>query len=527
MQTCKWLLGAVACFCLGACSVGPNYHPPETKMPDNFVASSSEAQKSAENNGNQPVIDAAKWWQALNDQELNSLIDRAILANPDIEIALHRLQEARAQEVVVMGGALPAGALTGGGGWGTGSDLSRGRVPNVLYSGDNSTINQKTKYTQITDVLGFDYGWELDLFGKFRRAMEAAAYDTQAAIDIRNSVLISVIANVARAYIDMRAYQMQLAVLLQNIDVAREYLDVTQKRFDIGITNELDLTLAKRQFAALQAQNMPLVAQIHASQYVLAVFLGQFPEDLVKELEKPGMIPQLPEKIQPGLPLDLLRRRPDIQEAERELAGATARIGVATADFFPHVAIVGGNGWQQQGLGVSPPYTNAIWSVGPSISWSLLDFGALDALVEIADLRTRETLVRYKKTVLTAVSDVDTSISSYAAQQERLRSLGEALTASQRAVSLATQRYDRGLTDALNVVDAERQEYDLEAQYVLSQKEAADQFIALYKALGGGWEQYQSFPPIHKPLPAVLAAFKRLLETDDLQKQPAVENPAP
>jgi outer membrane protein TolC len=148
----------------------------------------------------------------------------------------------------------------------------------------------------------------------------------------------------------------------------------------------------------------------------------------------------------------------------------------------------------------------------------LLDFGTLDALVDVADLRTCELLVKYKKTVLNAVLEVDTSIGAYAAQQDRLSNLDEALTASHRAVSLATQRYDRGLTDFLNVIDAERQEYDLELQYVLSQKAAAEQFIALYKALGGGWEQYQSFPPIRKPLPAVLAAFERLLDSDETKK---------
>jgi outer membrane protein TolC len=147
-----------------------------------------------------------------------------------------------------------------------------------------------------------------------------------------------------------------------------------------------------------------------------------------------------------------------------------------------------------------------------------LDFGTLDALVDITDLRSRELLVSYKQTVLIAVREVDSSLSAYTGQQDRLRNLGEALTASQRALSLATQRYDRGLTDALNVIDAERQQYELEQQYVLTQTTAAQQFIALYKALGGGWEQYQSFPPVRQPQPAVLAAFQRLLSSDKSQK---------
>jgi NodT family efflux transporter outer membrane factor (OMF) lipoprotein len=481
-------------------------------MPDDFIASSS-IQNAAEDFSRIPVIDAAKWWLALNDEKLNSLIERAVQANLDIEIALNRLQEARTAEIVILGLALPEAGFVMGGGWGSGKDLARSRASGPTYAGDDTTGLKQINY-----IVGFDAAWEIDLFGKYRRAREAARYDTEAAIAARNAVLISVIADVARAYVDLRGLQMQLAVLRKNIGVTQQYLNVVQQRFERGITNELDPALARRQLATLQAEEKPLISRIDAARYVIAVLLGQFPEDLAKELEKPGMIPQLPEKIQPGLPLELLRRRPDIREAERIVAGATARIGVATADLFPHVSLTAGAGYQGQGLGVNPNIANFISSFGPSASWPLLDFGTLDALVEIADLRSRELLISYKRTVLNAVGEVDSSISTYAGQQDRLRNLAEALTASQRAVSLATQRYDRGLTDALNVIDAERQEYDLEQQYVLTQTTEAEQFIAIYKALGGGWEQFQSFPPIRQPHPAVLAAFERLLNSDKSQK---------
>jgi outer membrane protein TolC len=262
------------------------------------------------------------------------------------------------------------------------------------------------------------------------------------------------------------------------------------------------------------------VAQIHASQYVIATLLGKFPEDLAKELDQAGMVPSLPDNIETGLPLDLLRRRPDIQEADREAAAATVGIGVAEADLFPHVSIVGGAGLQGgrvSGSAVNP--ASFIWSLGPSVSWSVLDFGTLDALVNKADLKAKEELVRYKKTVLNAVREVDTSIDAYKAQQNRLENLGKALSASQRAVMLATKRFNRGLTDSLNVIDAEREEYDLEAQYVMAQQNAAEQFIALYKSVGGGWEPYQSFPPLRTPLPAVAAAFASLVTSHDPQEE--------
>jgi NodT family efflux transporter outer membrane factor (OMF) lipoprotein len=504
------LIGALACWCLAGCAVGPDYHPIDTKMPDGYDAATSfsETEKPKEDE-NRPAIDAAKWWEALKDPELNALIDRAIKDNSALEVALDRIQEARTQEAVLLGDALPEVGVGAGAGAGTGSDLTRGRTLSPLTAAEDTG-----KLQQVTHSAGFDAGWELDLFGKYRREMEAAEYTTEAAIAARNSVLISVIGDVTHAYVDMRALQMRLAVLQKNTEVLHDYLKLTQERFDRGITNELDFALAQRQLSSLEAEKAPLISQIHAAQYVIAVLVGRFPEDLSKELEKPGLMPSLPENIEAGLPLDLLKRRPDIREAERDVAAATASIGVAMADLFPQVSLTGGAGYQG-GVGSTMNTPSFIWSVGPSVSWSLLDFGTLDALVDIADLRAKESLAQYKQTVLNAVREVDTSLGSYAAEQDRLRNLGKALAASQRAVNLAVQRYDRGLTDSLNVIDAERQEYALEDDYVVAQQISAEQFVGLYKALGGGWEQYQSFPPIHQPLPAVLAAFARLLSSDE------------
>lgn len=512
MRMSQMLLGVVLGACVTGCAVGPNYHAPQMKVPDRFIAGSAAGAQNATGLSNQ-AADVATWWYTLNDSELNSLIDRAIQANPSIEIALTRLQEARTFEVAITGLALPELEASAGAARGTGSNLARGRASPPLVSASNTA-----GLTQITGIAGFDAVWELDLFGKYRREIEAARYDTQAAAAARNAVLITVVADVARAYVDMRGLQMQLAVLRQNIRTAQTSLDLVQARFDRGIINELDVTLARRQLATLRAQLAPLAAQISAAQYAIAVLIGQFPEDLAKELEKPGLIPQVPEKIEAGVPLDLIRRRPDISEAEWQLAGATARIGVATANLFPQVAITAGVGGQTQGLGVTPVVSQSIWSAGVLAIWPLLDFGTLDALVDVADLRTRELLVNYKRTVLNAVQEVDTAVASYAAQQDRLRNLDDAVAASERAVSLASQRYDRGLTDYLNVVDAQRQEYDLAAQYASAQMAAAEQLVALYKGLGGGWERYQSIPPIRKPQPAVVAAFRRVLAPEDPQK---------
>jgi len=498
---------------LGACAVGPNYRPPQMRPPAAFAASQGATNGNPAAGGSAAPIDLGAWWHSLGDADLDALVARAIRSNPDLEIALDRLQEARTREVVVLGGALPQADLSAGGGLGTGSNMGRGRVGPPLNAATNTSGIGKVHW-----VAGLEAGWELDLFGKYRREIEASRYDTQAAAEARNAVLVAVIADVVRTYLDMRGLQMELAVIRQAEDIAQHTVAFVRARFEGGFTNEMDLALAQRELGTLRARVAPLAAQVSAAQYAIAVLLGQYPEEIAKELKSPRALPAIPPQVQAGLPLDLLRRRPDIREAERQLAAATARIGVATANLFPHVALTGALGVQVPGLG-SPERGGPIWSAGPIGLWNLLDFGALDAVVDIADIRTRAQLVAYRATVIRAVGEVDTAIDAYSGQHERLSDLGDALAASHRAATLAADRYERGLTDFLNVLDAQRQEYELEDQYAAAQSATADAFVALCKALGGGWESYQSIPPIRRPRPAVVAAFARLFSTtQDPQK---------
>ena len=241
--------------------------------------------------------------------------------------------------------------------------------------------------------------------------------------------------------------------------------------------------------------------------------MGDYPEAIVQELATPDLIPSMPGPAAPGVPVALLKRRPDVQQAERNLAAATARIGVATAGLFPQVALVGSIGEQAQGWGTIPNISKHIWSFGPAAIWPLLDFGALDALVDIAHLEAHAELVSYRRTILGAVQEVDTALEAYTAQQDRLQNLGDAMIAGQRAVDLATERYNRGLTDFLNVVDAERQLYDLQEEYAAAQVAQGEQFVRLYKSLGGGWQNYQTIPAIRRPQPAIIAAFRRVLSS--------------
>jgi NodT family efflux transporter outer membrane factor (OMF) lipoprotein len=488
-----WLVG---------CAVGPNYHSPKTVAPPQFVAAPSAAA--------QPVT-GPPWWHSLDDPELDALIERAIGANPDIAIALTRLQEARTREVVLAGDALPEVVASGAAGHGTGSDLTRGgSVAPALGAADN-----KGALNQIQQVAGFAASWELDLFGGYRRAIEAGRYDVQAAVWARNDVLIGIVAAVARNYVDMRGLQIRLAILRDNIATARQSRDFEQARLERGLTNELDFQLASRELSTLQADLPLLQSDIQTAQYNIAVLLGLYPEDLAEELTRPGTLPNLPGTVEPGLPLELIQRRPDVRVAERQLAAATARIGVATAALFPRLELTGALGAQSGSIGAHGTH---IWDFVPSVYWPLLDFGALDALVDIADLQAHEQLLAYKKTVIDAVQDADSAIARFDAQEQRLKDLADAITASERALVVAQQRYDRGLTDFLNVVDAERELYSLEDQYTAAQQSAADAYIYLNEALGGGWEPYQRIPGIRYPEHAVIASFHRLLLRDDPQK---------
>ena len=509
---------------LGACAVGPNYHTPKVATPPQFAADTSNGSATSDGtrsgdgatSGIPPevraaaAVDFAAWWQALKDPELDSLIKRAILGNPDVIIALDRLQAARTYEAALVGSVLPEAEAAGGGGRGTGSDLARGRAPQSQISATNTTGIQ-----HINEVGGFDAMWQLDIFGKYRREIEAARYDMEALRAARNSVLVSVIADVARAYVDLRGLQVRASVLAQAIGTLRESQRIVSIRYQRGITNELDVTLATRELATLEAQAAPLAAQVQAAQYTIAVLLGAYPEDLVKELTPSAMVPGVPGAVSTGLPVELLRRRPDVQQAERQLAAATARIGVATADLFPSLAVSGSIGVQRQQAPGLPTVGAHIWSLGPAAVWPLLDFGQLDAQVEIADLQTRALLVNYKRTIQQAVREVDTDMGLYGAQQVSVGKLETALLASQRAVTLANERYERGLTDFLNVVDAEREEYDIEEQYTAAQVAAAEEFVELFRSLGGGWQKYQSLPPIHRPEPAIIAVFQRTLSRND------------
>ena len=291
---------------LTGCAAGPNYHAPKPDVPDAFTPVPSAdaltlapapypAAPAGATPSAPPVTSLARWWQALEDSELNSLIERAIKGNPDLEIALTRLQQARTYEAGIIGSALPQIDASGAVGKGTGSDLSRGRAENALRSADNSTGLQ-----HLTSIGGFDTVWEIDLFGKYRREIEAARDETDAAAAAHRAAITALIADVVQAYIDLRGLQVRSGVLHHADELMRQSLGIVQTRYERGITNELDVALAARELGTLQAQIAPLDAQLAAAEYTLAVLLGEYPEKLVQEFKEPGLVPSVPAACDAG-----------------------------------------------------------------------------------------------------------------------------------------------------------------------------------------------------------------------------------
>ncbi len=490
----------VAALC--GCTVGPDYYLSDVAVPVSY----GSAWKAVVTQEAVPQPEILRWWHTLHDRELDRLVERAVECNPDIEIALTRVQAFRTQQIVVIGNALPQVGASGTYAAGTGTDLTKGRVAQSIRAGDSTA-----GFQNITRMGGFDLGWELDIFGKYRRELEAVRDDAQAMSELRNAVIITIIADVAGSYAEIRGLQLRLKIARQAVEAAQKNVTFTQTRFERGLTNELDVTLAKRELATVQAVLPELQAAISAAESRLSLLLGVYSPDVIPELRVPASLPYVPSRLRAGAPADLLRRRPDIRQAERALAAATARIGVATADLFPSVVFTAGLGAQGGNTtGKAATIGNPIWSAGPGGYWPLLDFGRLDALIDVQELQAHELFVTYKKTILAAVEEVDEAIKQYTAQQQRLRELSNALEQAKRAVTLATERYERGLTDFLNVLDAERQEFTIEDQNAIAQEAVVIQYIALYKALGGGWELYEELPPLKEAQPALLASIRRL-----------------
>jgi len=467
----NWSKWAVAAFCalalLSGCAVGPNYKPPQTSVANSFANTPTNTASADETT-------LATWWKGFNDGKLDGLIDRAVAHNLDLRIALANLKEARALRRLTTYDLAPT--VQANAGYENGLLSKAAALPGA---------SRGAREFELYDA-SFDATWELDLFGRVRRSVQAANAQLGSVEATRLDVLVSVTAEVARNYFELCGLQNQLSVAHRNADVQTETLKITQSRLDGGRGTDFDVSRSRSLLNLTLSTIPPLEAGIQKTIYRIAVLTGQQPTALTTELSAPEPLPSAMPALTLGNPAALLRRRPDIRAAERSLAVATARIGIATADLFPRVTFIGSVGFQADtfaGLGKSGADT---WNFGPRITWAALDLGRVQARIKAADARTEASLAFYERTVLTALEETEGAIVDFAQEQSRQQFLVISAQASQNAANLAHQRFEGGVTDFLSVLDAERTLLEAQDRLAASQTRTATAFVAIYKALGGG-----------------------------------------
>ncbi|MDQ7838975.1 MAG: efflux transporter outer membrane subunit [Thermodesulfobacteriota bacterium] len=461
------LIGLVFMTSLASCMVGPNYRPPEPKIPANW----SESDKTRVSDS---LMEATQWWTIFNDPELNSLIDRAIRSNTDLRLAEARIRGARAARRVVAGAEYPGVDAT--------ADYSHSRQSQNTGNSTSAPVEHDLYQA------GFDAGWEIDIFGGVRRAVEAADAEVGASEENRRDVLVTLLAEVARNYLEVRGNQHRLAIARQNIQAQRQVVELTHGRFEAGIGSALDIAQAEGQLANTEAREPALESSIRQAIHRLGVLLGQEPGALLAELLKEAPIPTTPPEVPVGLPSQLLLRRPDIRRAERELASATARIGVATADLFPRFSLTGLAGFQSTNLTDLFGSGSGYWILGPTVRWPIFNAGRIRANIEVQNALQEQALIRYEKTILNSLEEVENALVAYSKEQLSRRALAEAVDSSRKAADIANELYTKGLVNFLDVLDGERSLYQSEDQLAQSDQRIATDLIALFKALGGGWE---------------------------------------
>jgi multidrug efflux pump len=462
------LVGASSTFLLSGCAAGPNFHPPKTEVSAAF-ANGSQTNMA-------PAPTAVTWWQGFNDPQLNSLVAQAVTNNPDLRIATAHVLEARALRSGAIADLFPVASANAG--W-----------TKSLASQDSEPVSVPRSEREFSLYnAGFDATWELDFFGHVRRGIQADTAEFAATVATRQDVLVTLISEIARNYFELRGAQNQLAVARGNVDNERDSLDVAVAKLKGGRSTELDTARARALLESTLASIPPLEAAVKHSIHRLGVLTGQQPTALESELAPPAPIPALPPLVNIGNPADLMRRRPDIRSAEGALAAATARIGVQTADLFPRVTFNGNLGLQASEVSGLFKGGADTYSFGPSITWAALDLGHVLARIKAANARADAQLAAYEKTVLNALEETENALVDFAREQVRRDYLRASERSATQAMALARQRYDGGVDDFFPVLDAQRTQLSIQAQLALSETRTATSLVAIYKALGGGWE---------------------------------------
>jgi NodT family efflux transporter outer membrane factor (OMF) lipoprotein len=459
---------------LPSCAVGPRYRAPELPLPAGWAETRARSAPADE-------ASLARWWTEFKDPLLERLVASALQGNLDLKIAAARIREARAARGIAASAGLPAVGVAA-----AYSRASRSEAvpPFKSAPGAGSPFGPREQ-----DVFqaGFDASWEIDVFGGVKRDKVAALAEVQAAQEGERELLVTLLGDVARSYIDLRGAQQQLHILAKTVRSQSDTLELARARQQAGLGTELDVARAEGFLRAIEGERPVLERRTRQAVYRLGVLIGQEPAALAAELEVPGSIPPVPPEVPESLPSELLSRRPDLRRAERELAAATARIGVARADLFPRFSILGGFGRLSEDAHDLGSGASEFWRVIPGLRWPIFSGGRIRANVRVQEARQEQALHAYQRTLLGALEEVENALVAHARERIRQESLRAAVAANRVALELATQRYTGGLESFLSVLDAQRSVYVAEDRLVQGDRDVATHLVAVYMSLGGGW----------------------------------------
>ncbi|WP_131106889.1 efflux transporter outer membrane subunit [Pseudomonas sp. Sample_10] len=468
-QSAVWVFSL---FALGACTVGPDFHKPESPQVTEWA---KPAKAAASQVVNETL--GERWWEVFNDPKLSALSQRALTDNLDLKLASSRLQQSRAVRQVVTADRYPTTAV--GGGYARKRNSGEGLMDPSGNNG-NAAFN-------LWDG-GFSASWELDFWGRVRRETEAADATLEVAENDRRGVLLSVLADTAQNYIQLRGVQNTRAVTEQNLDVARHSLKLSQLRLADGVATDLDVAEAAAQVAAIESR-LPALEQRQAQLInALSLLMGEPPQALAAELSSDAPVPQTPRQVAIGLPSQLAERRPDIREAEARLHAATASIGVAKGDFYPRITLSGNVGSQAMQLSDFGSWGSRAFGIGPQFSLPLFDGGRLRGVLNLREAQQQEAAIAYQQTVLRAWHEIDDQLSAYNASQLRRDSLAEAVRQNRVALQTAQRQYTEGVVDFVNVLTVQSALLATQEQWVESSAGVSLAAVGLYRALGGGWQ---------------------------------------
>ncbi len=460
-------LPAAALLVLAGCAVGPNYEPVEAETGDRWHVELTRGLAEGE-------AGLQTWWVTLDDPELTSLIERATEGSLDIRRALERIDEAAGRRGITRGEWFPS--VDGQ------SEYQRQRFSENRF--DQGLAGGKDDDLYDTGITG---SWEIDVFGRIRRSVEASTANLQQSIEDYHDTLVVLYAEVGLTYVDVRTFQERIRLNEQNIAAQRGTLELTRERNRAGLVGSLDVRQAEQNLGLTESL-LPRLRQGYVQAVNrLGVLLGQLPRALHAELESFAEIPQPPPQVLVGLPREILRQRPDVRSAERAVAAQTPLIGVATADLYPRFALLGSFGFQATDVADWTNWGSRAFSIGPKVIWNIFDGGRIRSNIRVQEALTQQTLTDYEQTVLEAVEDAESSMIAFIEEQNRRDALQRSATAAAAAVELVKTLYRTGLTNFQNVLDTERSLFQRQDELAQSRGLVTQNLIAVYRALGGGW----------------------------------------